>query len=90
MRNHCQSDKSVQLRGDLLTHYNTHFRVRDHFILDFAGTCLLAHFGDDREVQILDENEVIGAYAFTEQGFLESGSFGPSPRLRLVGALLGL
>jgi hypothetical protein len=63
---------------------NPHFRVQGHFILDFAGVCIVSHFGPEREVEIPDDIEALGEWSFTATSLLESMSFGPSPRLRFI------
>jgi hypothetical protein len=64
---------------------NTHFCVRDQFLLDFGGVRIIFNFGTDDEVQIPDRIEMIGSSAFSSKTFLRSVSFGRESRLRSFG-----
>jgi hypothetical protein len=66
---------------------NTHFSVREHFVLDFSGTYIVFYFGTDEEVQIPDEIETIGDEAFSSKDFIRSISFGRESKLRRFGDL---
>jgi hypothetical protein len=43
---------------------NSHFRVCDDFLLDFAGVSILHYFGSDSNVTVNRTIEVLGAYCF--------------------------
>jgi hypothetical protein len=70
---------------------NRSFCVRDHLILDFAEVLIVAHFGEDENVQIPDQIETIGPRAFMWQRFVQSVSFGSRSSLRFIksGAFCG-
>jgi hypothetical protein len=64
---------------------NTHFRVQEKFLVNFHEVCLVLYFGKDRgKIRIPDEIETIGERAFYFNEFIESISFNPSSKLRVI------
>jgi hypothetical protein len=61
-----------------------HFRTRDNFVVDFDGTSTVLHFGEEKDVRIPDGIKTIGAGCFSAQSQIESVSFGPAPKVRLI------
>jgi hypothetical protein len=65
---------------------NKDFCVDNHFVFDFARTCMVRHFGPEDEVRIPDGIETIGRSCFAFRAFLQSVSFDPQSKLRCIGA----
>jgi hypothetical protein len=63
---------------------NLHFRIGNHFILDFDGLCLVRHFGNDEDIEIPDAIETIGDSSFAWAKCIRLISFGARSRLRLI------
>jgi hypothetical protein len=66
---------------------NCHFRIHDHFLLDFAGVSVIRFFGTDKDVIIGSDIEILDEESFSVCLSVCSLTFEPVSKVQRIGSL---